>query len=52
MTELLVYLLTSFFAFGLQSVREIVTKLWDELPREIKTSSSRFIFLKNYKDTY
>jgi len=38
--------------YGLGSIRYLGAKLWNELPREIRTSSSRFIFQNNYYNTY
>ena len=32
--------------YGLGSIRYLGAKLWNELPKEIRTSSSRFIFKK------
>ena len=34
------------FLYGLGSNRYLGAKLWNELPREIKTSSSKFVFKK------
>jgi len=38
--------------YGLGTIRYLGAKLWNELPREIRTSSSRSIISKNYKNTY
>ena len=38
--------------YGLGTIRYLGAKLWNELPREIRTSSSRSIISRNYKNTY